>query len=264
MNKKFGICIGINDYPGTNNDLSGCVNDANDWADMLEARNVAVDVLTDSQATKANIVAALREGISITGYRDTLYVTFSGHGSYVPDYSGDEIDGRDEVLCAYDFQNNGLISDDELFDIFSTKRFGARVVFFSDSCHSGSVNRFLQMPTAGRALKTRYMPPTEFLEGEQLRRAMQAQNVRATEQPRAGAVLISGCNDFEYSYDAWFNVNGQWRANGAFTYTALKQFSAGQNYKQWHQAIRTKLPSSDYPQAPQLDGRWYQKRWKAL
>lgn len=24
------LCIGINDYPGTDNDLSGCVNDANE------------------------------------------------------------------------------------------------------------------------------------------------------------------------------------------------------------------------------------------
>ncbi len=31
MSKK-ALCIGINDYPGTQNDLSGCVNDANDWA----------------------------------------------------------------------------------------------------------------------------------------------------------------------------------------------------------------------------------------
>ena len=29
------LCIGINNYPGTNMDLAGCVNDANDWADEL-------------------------------------------------------------------------------------------------------------------------------------------------------------------------------------------------------------------------------------
>jgi hypothetical protein len=29
MAKKV-LCIGINDYPGTDSDLSGCVNDAND------------------------------------------------------------------------------------------------------------------------------------------------------------------------------------------------------------------------------------------
>ena len=25
------LCVGINNYPGTNMDLAGCVNDANDW-----------------------------------------------------------------------------------------------------------------------------------------------------------------------------------------------------------------------------------------
>jgi hypothetical protein len=27
---KNALCIGINDYPGTQSDLKGCVNDAND------------------------------------------------------------------------------------------------------------------------------------------------------------------------------------------------------------------------------------------
>ena len=30
MTKK-ALCIGINDYPGTDSDLQGCVNDATDW-----------------------------------------------------------------------------------------------------------------------------------------------------------------------------------------------------------------------------------------
>ena len=37
MAKKLALCIGINDYPGTDSDLSGCVNDANDWAANLDA-----------------------------------------------------------------------------------------------------------------------------------------------------------------------------------------------------------------------------------
>ena len=41
MSKK-ALCIGINDYPGTDSDLSGCVNDANDWAAELGGRGFAV------------------------------------------------------------------------------------------------------------------------------------------------------------------------------------------------------------------------------
>ena len=32
---KKAVCIGINNYPGTSNDLQGCVNDANDWCALL-------------------------------------------------------------------------------------------------------------------------------------------------------------------------------------------------------------------------------------
>jgi len=36
---KRSLHIGINNYPGTNMDLAGCVNDANDWRAAMEARS---------------------------------------------------------------------------------------------------------------------------------------------------------------------------------------------------------------------------------
>ena len=35
---KLALCIGINNYPGTDMDLAGCVNDANHWAAELTPR----------------------------------------------------------------------------------------------------------------------------------------------------------------------------------------------------------------------------------
>ena len=35
---KKALLVGINDYPGTGNDLAGCVNDAHDWAQVLSQR----------------------------------------------------------------------------------------------------------------------------------------------------------------------------------------------------------------------------------
>jgi len=49
------LCIGINDYPGTDSDLSGCVNDANDWAAVLKKRGFTVTMLLDRKATGAAI-----------------------------------------------------------------------------------------------------------------------------------------------------------------------------------------------------------------
>ncbi len=37
MNQR-ALCVGINDYPGTDSDLAGCANDAADWAAALRKR----------------------------------------------------------------------------------------------------------------------------------------------------------------------------------------------------------------------------------
>ncbi|MBK7296848.1 MAG: caspase family protein [Flavobacteriales bacterium] len=74
---------------------------------------------------------------------------------------------------------------------------------------------------------------------------------------------MSGCQDHEYSYDAWFNG----RPNGAFTFVALKTLKtlpAGSNYTAWYKAIRTALPSRQYAQTPNLYGDSPSKRWKVL
>ena len=53
---KRSLHIGINNYPGTQNDLSGCINDANDWKTALENRGFQVNSIYDSDATKANMI----------------------------------------------------------------------------------------------------------------------------------------------------------------------------------------------------------------
>lgn len=84
--------------------------------------------------------------------------------------------------------------------------------------------------------------------------------VKATS--RGKVVLMSGCDDPEYSYDA--NYNG--RPNGAFSRVALDTLIAlgVPTYKQWHKAIRGSLPSSTYPQSPQLQATTYQSTKKAF
>lgn len=71
----------------------------------------------------------------------------------------------------------------------------------------------------------------------------------------AGDLLMAGCEEGpnHYSYDADFKN----RPNGAFTYyalRALKTLPAKATYRDWHAAIRRSLPSTNYPQKPQLVG----------
>ena len=138
---KTALCIGINDYPGTQNDLRGCVNDANDWATALAGRGFTVSKLLDSQATKAAMVAAFQQLIGNAKSGDTVAITFSGHGTLAPDTSGDEIDGYDEALCPYDIQQGNVLLDDEIHQLFGKRPEGVRLILLSDSCHSGTVTR---------------------------------------------------------------------------------------------------------------------------
>jgi hypothetical protein len=150
---KRALCIGINNYPGTHMDLKGCVNDANDWAAELGARGFAVKKLLDSQATKVAMVDAFRTLIGEAVNGDVVVITYSGHGTYVPDINGDEVDGLDEALCPYDLQTGGAaLLDDEIHEMFAARKQGVRVVLISDSCHSGTVTRAAAAdPDAGDA-----------------------------------------------------------------------------------------------------------------
>jgi hypothetical protein len=252
---KRAVCVGINDYPGTNSDLNGCVNDAQDWAKALEERGYEVRVLLDKQARLKNIVEALNQLVGDASGGDSLVFTFSGHGSWLPDDSGDEPDGRDEMLCPYDVNDEQYLMDDMLAEIFDGKPRDARLYFISDSCHSGSVSRFAADPVGGRDRmpKIRLLPPLEFVKDEDMRARIPiaARTPTFSRGSKYPALLLSGCKDVEFSYDADFGG----RANGAMTRAALEALAANpQTPQEWFKAIRKRLPSQQYPQTPQLFG----------
>lgn len=257
---KLALCIGINDYPGSGSDLAGCVNDAADWGSVLADRGFDVELLTDQAATGHAITSGIREMIAQATYRSTVVICYSGHGTWVPDQDGDEPDHRDEALCPWDYRQ-GLILDDDLHALFDARAHGVRVVMISDSCHSGTVTRFAEPLTYGRGT-VRFMPPEIALPPDELPRALLATST-AKGAPRHKALLMSGCADTEYSYDASFNG----RPNGAFTYVALRALETlpeGATYRSWHTAIRTLLPSQDLPQAPAIYGTSAMKSWPVL
>jgi metacaspase-1 len=108
---RKAFCVGINDYPGDGNDLNGCVNDANDWASLLvehfDFPRSEVRVITDSEATKQNMVGGIKDLLAGAQAGDVLVFTNSSHGSYVPDRSGDE-PKYDEIICPYDIMQSVL------------------------------------------------------------------------------------------------------------------------------------------------------------
>jgi len=258
---RHALCIGINDYPGTGSDLSGCVNDAHDWADELTKRSFEVTLMLDAEATGEAMREGMRRLLRTASSGDVVVITYSGHGTWVRDDNDDERDGRDEALCPHDIGTNGPLLDDELYDILCDRERGVRTVMISDSCHSGTVARFAPSLRAS-ADTVRFLPPSTFLSPDEAARAAKMPRVTAG-RSRHAALLMSGCRDFEYSYDAHFGD----RPNGAFTYVALaalRELPADATYADWVSAIARQLPSQDYPQTPGIDGSSTQRKWTVL
>ena len=262
---KNALCIGINDYPGTHMDLKGCVNDAEDWEKTLSSYDYSVSTLHDEQATKAAMVEAMSGLINQAEQGDKLIITFSGHGTYQPDMDGDESDNLDEALCPYDIQTNGsALSDDEIHEIFNQRKNGVQLVFISDSCHSGTVNRAAPSEPEVDAPRPRFMPMGNWLPQDRLPHAS-SRNLfsglaaafglspfKGAVVKQQGDLLLSRCQEGpnNYSYDAKIKD----RYNGAFTYYALKTLRPSISYANWHRAICDYLPSASLPQTPQIVG----------
>lgn len=265
---KRALCIGINNYPGTDMDLRGCINDAQDWATLFRGRDFTVQFLLDEQATGKAIKEGIVELLDSSRSGDIVVIQYSGHGSFVPDEDGDEPDGTDECLCPYDIRSNGPITDDYLKKIFRRKKRGVKIIILSDSCNSGTITKCSIEPVltnndnSNHANRKKFLPPDVFLSNtEMCRFGLHLRSMKTTgSSEKYSALLLAGCQEDEYCIDG--NFNG--RSNGVFTVVALKtikKVSCESTYKDWYREIRRILPSKQYPQTPNLYGSYTMKRW---
>lgn len=263
MPKNHGLFIGINDYKGTQNDLFGCVNDANDWHALIAPTCSTTSLLLNGQASRAGILNGISNLLRKLGRGDTGIITYSGHGTWIPDRNGDEADRRDEALVGADLQ---LILDDELFTILSKRTAGTNIFFVTDSCNSGTVYRmFNPFPESQFAPRVRFLPPEKLplAEADHARAARVASTRLRIKPPTivANTVHYAGCLETQYSYDAVFNN----RPSGAFTYCAMKALKSlpkrTTTYRTWFAAIQRMLPTAQYPQTPVMNAGVAESNW---
>jgi len=251
--------------------LHGCVNDANDFAavlqDCLGFDELGITVLTDAAASKSAIMGALNEHITRAkaGEIKHLVVTYSSHGTHVPDPTGDEPDRADEAIAAYDIRPAGdswdldtVIVDDELQSLFGEVPDDVLVEVFLDTCNSGTGLRASDL-LAGRTPK---FLPAPTLDGEEELSQLSVVGVRdllAASLPGAAApVLFAACAADQTAADAF--ING--RYNGAFTYYLLQTIRAGQagTRRAVLKQVRSRLRSNRFTQRPELDAARWAKR----
>ena len=140
------LIVGIN-YTNTPNQLYGCINDGETVKNMARKyygfRDRDIIFLRDDipdatrLPTKENILKSLKSIVSESDQLRDIWFHYSGHGASTIDRSGDELDGMDEFLIPCDFERNGIILDDDLFDIISEAK--CPVFLTTDCCHSGTV-----------------------------------------------------------------------------------------------------------------------------
>ena len=273
---KKALLVGINDYPGTQNDLMGCVNDITNVYDVLVKyfgfKPSDITMLADRRATKAAIVDGLVKLIAAGGPGDTLVFHYSGHGSQVADPEGDEPDGKDETICPYDFDwDDGFIKDDDFARIFKELKKGAALEVILDSCHSGTGTREMVLDrtslsalqggqlnvadlwSSSHCIRPRYLaPPADVaLRGDEI--FGPALPLRRLASGAAmNHVLWAACRDNQYSADA--DVGGA--PGGAFTYFFCRHIrdAAGRiSREDLIKRVRASLAHEGFSQVPQLE-----------
>lgn len=225
---KVALLFGINDYGGGNNDLRGCLNDINLAANRLTGFQIRK--FENAQVTKANFLAQVDYALENSQVGDVIYIHYSGHGTYVEDRNGDELDGYDEALYLVD----GPLVDDDLNNALRDTPEGVTVVLLLDSCFSGTATRGLA--------RGRFMRP-KFDKVPHLQTKRKFYDYMSW-------IVISGCAENQTSADA--EINGDFY--GAFTFYAMNTLVGSMTYKTWHEKIREFLPSRDFDQAPTLEG----------
>lgn len=139
------LCVGVNHYaniPGA--DLAGCVNDAASMQGVFAKYGFGVALITDKQATKQGIIAALKAIAAKSKPGEKFAFYFAGHGTPGKDKTSNLLPSDANL----DDQAND-ISAKQLYDLVTDIRASSRTVIL-DSCFSGGMLRSSRGLTIGR------------------------------------------------------------------------------------------------------------------
>lgn len=275
---KKALLVGINDYPGTQNDLQGCVNDITNVYDVLVKyfgfASADIVLLSNARARKAAILDGLKSLLGGAQAGDSLVFHYSGHGSQVRDLEGDELDdGKDEVICPFDFNwTDGFIKDDDLAGLITGLKKGVRLEVLLDSCHSGTGTREIILDRRSLAsrphegltpaslwdsphcIRPRYLcppPDIQLRADEVFGRELRLRRIARAEA--MNHVLWAACRSDQFSADA--EIDG--KAAGAFTFYFCRHLRDTQGKvtrDQLLKLVRASLKHEGFSQVPQMEG----------
>ena len=112
---------------------------------------------TDNKPTRTNIINSLTSIIAQSSKLTEIWIHYTGHGSQINDVNRDETDNLDEIIVPLDYAENGVVTDDMIFNIIKNSKCPTMLIF--DSCNSGTIcdlmwNFNATSPTQVTAVKT--------------------------------------------------------------------------------------------------------------
>ncbi|QQS40518.1 MAG: caspase family protein [Acidobacteriota bacterium] len=286
---RYGVFVAIEDYkfaplPGTAKDASMWKKTMIDYFGFSEGNTKLV---LNKDATRAGILNSIAEMAKKVQPGDLFVFTYSGHGTlWFDQYSPvrDEarkisvdlwagetedshivypLDYYDAAIVPIDADDEGsgrpwgnLILDDELFFALAPiAEKGARVVFISDSCHSGTIAKG---EVKASEYKARFVDPADVLGKDALK------NLKVPANQKSGRQTIK--NGFYLTLSASSDTEVSWGGpdGGLFTsmVTGYIERSAQRvkemTYSELHvitQALVVRISEEQLPtvQTPQID-----------
>lgn len=238
--KGQAILFGLNYSDCANGQLNGCINDVKNMKEFLSIDyDMPIYIYTDDvdkeNTSGIGIISNLYK-MACDSYRydlDFIYIHYSGHGSYIRDMDGDEMDYKDEALVPSDYETKGLICDDYLQNIYSCFNPKTKIVCVFDCCHSGTIGD----------IKYRWLSASRVT----------IENINC--KVKARVITISGCRDDQTSADA-FNINDNKMYSGAMTSCMINVLRAKPECKDnifmFIEYLQKKLKELKFTQIPQL------------
>ena len=242
MGLKKALIMGLN-YIGTDNALNGCINDANRLKSLLQQdfgyNDTNITLMTDNEIgdlypTQKNIITQIENIIENVKNNniEELWISYSGHGSYIFDVNNDEQDNKDETICPLDMTTNGHISDDMINKYLSEIPSTCRVICLFDSCHSGTMGdlkyKYIydksvdQIKTSRKRIRVRIKKKKKKWKWKWVTKQIRIPgkwNWKSAEKNitplNSQIITISGCRDPQVSMDIYSYQFNKW--GGALT-----------------------------------------------
>lgn len=254
--KVYSLLIGIDNYREDIDlggirfpKLSGCVNDINNILSYLKDDpliNLEPIILKNENATKGNIIKAIRSELTQAQEKDTILIYYSGHGTVETAnrniWKGESDSKLEAIVCFFEesYSPEFLLVDKEfrflLNELYNNTK--SHIVTIFDCCHSGDNTR-AGFTEKIKVRKIDFEFPmrdwAEFIFANEIRLS-DFQEGSMIYLPQGGHVQMSAAESDELAFESG--------GNGVFTklfIQTLKQTGGSISYIDLHNRIKNKI-----------------------